>query len=103
MSDTHKDEEFINMADAFIALANQYGQSLDKGKVSAAFLYAAARFNTFVVASSAPSAEELESYQEKAMRYFKDEYHKMLVEHFADYRQNFDAYLKEKSAGKRIN
>ena len=103
MSDTHKDAEFIRMADAFIALANEYGQTVDKGKVSAAFLYAAARFNTFVVASSAPNADEFADYQERAMEYFATEYRKMLVEHFADYRQHFDAYLKEKSAGKRIN
>ena len=103
MSDTQKDEEFIQMADAFIALANKYTQSVDKGKVSAAFLYAAARFNTYVVAASAPDAGEFASYQENALAYFKAEYHKMLVEHFADYQQNFAAYLKEKTDGKHIN
>ncbi len=103
MSDTQKDAQFIKMADAFIALANQYGQTEEKGKVSAAFLYAAARFNTFVVASSAPDAAEFAGYQEKAMAYFAAEYRKMLVEHFGDYQQNFDAYLKEKASGQHIN
>jgi hypothetical protein len=94
MNETEKDKEFIDMADAFIALANKYGKQTDKGKVSAAFLYAAARFNTFLVASGATSAVEFASYEKNAMEYFQDEYKKMLVEHFADYQQNFDVFIK---------
>lgn len=94
MSDTHKDREFLDMADAFIAVANRYAQEVDKGRVSAAFLYAAARFNTFIVASSAPNVAEFTGYQDKAMQYFADEYQKMLVEHFADYSQNFSTYTR---------
>ncbi|HIQ38373.1 MAG TPA: DUF3144 domain-containing protein [Desulfocapsa sulfexigens] len=41
------------MADAFIAAENSYGGKAEQGKVSATFLYGAARFNTFLVASCA--------------------------------------------------
>jgi len=102
MSDHQKDKAFIDMADAFIALANQYGIDCDKGKVSAAFLYAVARFNTFIVASSASDANKLESYENNATSYFVDEYKKMLREHFDDYKQNFDDYISNTNTGKKI-
>ncbi len=93
MSDTDKDKEFYEMADAFIALANKQSKSCDPGKVSATFLYAAARFNTFIIASHAASASEFAEGKEKTYEYFMAEYKKMLVEHVADYANNFDKYI----------
>ncbi|MEN8198762.1 MAG: DUF3144 domain-containing protein [Thermodesulfobacteriota bacterium] len=94
MSDTEKDKEFYEMADAHIAVANEQGKSIDPGKVSATILYSAARFNTFLVASNSDSAEELASRKEEACKYFMAEYQKMLDEHFADYTDNFGKYLR---------
>ncbi len=94
MSDTDKDKEFYEMADAFIAIANKNGKTINPGKVSAAFLYAAARFNTFLVAAGADSAKEFASRKESTSEYFVEEYKKMLEEHFADYHDNFDKYRK---------
>jgi len=94
MSDnTEKDKEFYEMADAFIAVANGQSGKVEQGKVSAAFLYAAARFNTFLVASASDSAEQFSSRKEDAMEYFVAEYKKMLDEHFSDYTNNFDTYI----------
>ncbi|MDH5730556.1 MAG: DUF3144 domain-containing protein [Gammaproteobacteria bacterium] len=103
MSETEKDQAFYDMADEFIALANQFAKQVDKGKVSAAFLYAAARFNTFVVAASANNASELSEYALKAQPYFEGEYKKMLREHFADYTENFSAYMATESPNKNLN
>ncbi len=89
-----KDKEFYKMADAFIALANNQGKDVEKGKVSAAFLYAAARFNIFIAASGASSADEFASRGKNIKDYFMSEYEKMLEEHFADYQNNFEQYLK---------
>ena len=100
---THKDREFLAMADAFIALANKYGGTVDKGKVSAAFLYAAARFNTFIVAGSAADKNSFQQTQQSAMDYFLGEYRKMLVEHMADYEHNFELYIKAKANGDLLN
>ena len=97
MSNTEKDNEFYKMADAFIALANKQSKNANPGKVSAAFLYAAARFNTFIAASESNSANEYASNKEKSLDYFMSEYKKMLEEHFADYHDNFDKYLREKN------
>lgn len=94
MSDnTEKDKEFYQMADAFIDVANTYSGKTEQGKVSATFLYGAARFNTFLVASASGSAEELASRKDEAIKYFMAEYEKMLDEHFTDYTENFDTYL----------
>jgi len=94
MSDTDKDKEFYEMADSYIALANEQSNGeVHPGKVSATFLYAAARFNTFLVASAAESADEFASKKEEAINYFMAEYKKMLDEHFADYENNFDMYI----------
>ncbi len=93
MSNTDKDKEFYEMADAFIAIANKQAKTTNPGKVSATFLYAAARFNTFLVASGADSATEFASRKEESFDYFMAEYKKMLEEHFADYTDNFDKYI----------
>jgi hypothetical protein len=90
---TDKDKEFYEMADAFIAIANSYSGKTEQGKVSATFLYGAARFNTFLVASSSSSKDELASRKEEAIKYFIAEYEKMLEEHFTDYTENYDTYI----------
>ncbi|MFV2056816.1 MAG: DUF3144 domain-containing protein [Thiohalomonadales bacterium] len=93
MSNTDKDSEFYTMADAFIGLANQQCKNVDPGKVSATFLYAAARFNTYIVASNSNSAESFVQNKEKSFEYFLTEYRKMLEEHFLDYKDNFGDYI----------
>ena len=93
MSDTDKDKEFYEMADAHIAVANEQAKKINSGKVSATILYSAARFNTFLIASNSDSATELSSRKEEACKYLIAEYQKMLDEHFADYTKNFEKYL----------
>jgi len=103
MSNTEKDQQFLTMADQFIDLANSMGPDIDRGKISAAFLYAAARFNTFIVAASASSKEDFRSYQDKAKQYFLDEYKKMLDEHCSDYEQHFESYKLTDLKNQTIN
>jgi hypothetical protein len=40
-------QQFLDMVDRFINLANDVGKSLPRSKVSAALLFAAARYNAF--------------------------------------------------------
>lgn len=100
MSDTDKDKEFYEMADEYIALANKQSKNVNQGKVSATFLYAAARFNIFLVASGAASADDFAAKKENVSDYFMTEYKKMLEEHFADYKENFEKYIGKK--GKKM-
>jgi hypothetical protein len=60
--------------------------------VSASLLYAAARFNSFNVASSARDVEELKQHKEEAIRYFTEQYRKALEENLDDYIDNFSLY-----------
>ena len=93
MDNTHKDKSFYELADAHIALANEHNQKADPGTVSATFLYAAARFNIFLVAANSASEEEFAGRKEDVMEYFVSEYKKMLEEHFADYKEHFEKYI----------
>ena len=93
MSNTEKDKEFYERADKYIALANEQSTNAIPGKVSATFLYAAARFNTFIAAAGAESSSDFAAKKEDLMEFFMSEYKKMLEEHFADYGHNFDKYL----------
>lgn len=77
-------------------MANNHGGKTDQGKVSATFLYGAARFNTYLVALASSSSEELASRKEQAIKYYLGEYEKMLEEHFTDYIDNYDTYMGSK-------
>jgi len=53
------DAGFWSRADAHIGLANQQCDTAEAGKVSASLLYAATRFNAFILAAKVSSAESL--------------------------------------------
>lgn len=95
MSENILDEQFWNLADSFIRVANDHSRATGSGKVSAAMSYAAARFNAFVLASSKASAAELQADEEKAIDYFTEQYRRMLKDNLADYAKNYSRYLKK--------
>ena len=95
MSNDETPPEFWERADQVIALANEQVADSTVGKVSSSLLYAAARFNSFNVASLADSAEEMKSDKEEAIKYFTDQYKKMLIENLDDYIENFEKYKRK--------
>lgn len=101
MSDNAPDKEFWDLADALIAVANDRCSGTRHTKVSAAFLYAAARFNAFVAASHAQSKDEFVAQRESQIAYFIAQYEKMLRENLADYGAQFDSYTREESNRKK--
>lgn len=92
MTENTPDEEFWEVADSFVHLANQHLECVERGKVSAAFLYAAARFNAFVVAAAAKSSEGMAKDTGPALEYFTEQYGKMLRENLAEQVKNLDKY-----------
>ncbi len=86
------DKEFWQLADSFIALANEHCNSVSNKKVSAAFLYAAARFNAFIVAANSSGKEQLAVEKDNAVTYFMEEYERMLRENLDDHIENFERY-----------
>lgn len=86
-----KSSEFLQRADAHIALANeQLNDKITKGEVSASFMYGAARFNAWMASTSFDSAQELEAEQEKIIEYFLDQYKLALQEHIKNHIDFFD-------------
>ncbi|MBC8317749.1 MAG: DUF3144 domain-containing protein [Desulfobulbaceae bacterium] len=92
MSNIDEDKKFREMADAFIAIANKQCKSENPSMVNASFLYAAARFNIFILAASSGSANEFESKKEDSLNALMAEYKKMLEDHFENYKENFEKH-----------
>jgi hypothetical protein len=94
MKDTQPDKEFWGIADAFIAVANQRCETVSPGKVSAAMLYAAARFNAFIAASQSKQKQQFVAERDATSAYFVSQFEKMLRENLNDYEVHFEAYTK---------
>ena len=88
------DKDFFKRTDAFIKVANELTSDHDIGKVSASMLYAAARFNAFIVASSAKDKAEADRNKVEAIEYFTNQYRSMLMANMEDYIEKYDDYLK---------
>ncbi|GGY20527.1 DUF3144 domain-containing protein [Massilia dura] len=93
------DAAFWERADAIIHLANEQGTQAPNSNVSASLLYAASRFNAFIVANGASDAATMKADREEAIRYFTEEYRKMLSQNLDDYIENFDGYLPRAAQG----
>ena len=86
MSEIPRDKEFYELADEHIALTNTRMGKVKPAKVSAALLFAAARFNAFVISVSAENKAQMLLDKEPAIAYFMQEYEKYL-------RENIDEHL----------
>jgi len=95
MSDEIEDKEFFDRADAIIALANSQCDDFPIGKVSSSLLFAAARFNAFIVASSAKDLDQIKEEKEEAIKYFKQQYEKVFIENMDEYIKNYGKNIQE--------
>jgi len=87
MSEQDIDKDFRKIVDSFIQLANQHLETAKREHVGMALLYAAARFNAFVLAAYAADPEAFETDRQLAFDYFTHEYQRMLNENLDDHRQ----------------
>ena len=83
-------QEFNKIADAFIDLANNQTEDAPAENVSMALLYAASRFNAYVVASNAGNLEQYESDMQSAGVFFQEKYQEMLQENLEDYKKIYE-------------
>ncbi len=90
MSDIQRDKEFYELADEHIALANTRMGKIKPAKVSAALLFAAARFNAFVISASAENKAQMLLDKESAIAYFMQEYEKSLRENIDEHLARYD-------------
>ncbi len=89
LSDEEVNLQFREIADAFIDLANEQSNAFNRENVSLALLYAAARFNAFIVAGHADDATAYDRDRNSAFDYFTREYRRMLEENLDQYREQF--------------
>ncbi|MEM7498755.1 MAG: DUF3144 domain-containing protein [Pseudomonadota bacterium] len=73
---------FFAMADKFLAVANNGVEEDKPSRVSAAFMFACARFNAFTAQTQGLPAGEVD---EETVEYFTREYEKMLRENLAQH------------------
>ena len=90
MSGIPHDKEFYELADAYIALANTRMGEVKPAKVSATLLFAASRFNAFVISASAENKAQLLIEKEAAITYFMQEYEKNLRENIDEHLARYD-------------
>lgn len=70
-------DAFFKMADRFLAIANDAAAESGPGRVSAAMMFATARFNAFTAQTQGLEGGTVD---DEAVAYFRDEYEKMLRE-----------------------
>jgi len=96
MSDQQQndDQQFWATIDSFISQANEQ-EGANKGApqlVGAAMLFAAARYNTFLVARANTDLDTFKGKKEEAVSYFTQQFAKMLDDNWTDYETNFEQY-----------
>lgn len=92
MSDGQRDKQFWELADSFIQLANTHLNEVKPSKISASALFAASRFNAFVITASASSKEQLLAEKEAAIAYFLEQYETMLRENLEEHLARYDQH-----------
>jgi len=95
MSKENRDNEFWEITDEFIKLANEKCDKHKNGKVSSSILFSAARFNAFMYASTAKNLEDFSKDKELAIEYLSEQYKKILIENLSDYEKNYKDYLQK--------
>lgn len=91
-STSSNDEQFWQLIDTFIHLANDKAKTIDPAIIGPSLLFAATRFNAYMLAGATGSVEKFGEQKEAAMKYYLDQHEKMLRDNFADFENNFDKY-----------
>lgn len=92
MTTPTSDEQFWQLVDAFINLANDKAQTLDRNTIGPAILFAATRFNAYMLAVSTGNQEAFAQQKDAAIQYYKEQHEKMLNDNFGDFETNFEKY-----------
>ena len=87
------DKHFYDRADAHINLSNEQADEIGIGKVSASMMYATARFNAWVAASSCDSGKEMTAARAEMIDYYVGQFRLMLEDNLDDYIKHFDKYM----------
>jgi hypothetical protein len=92
LSDDDVDVIYRQMIDSFIDRANEHAEQNSPENVGMALLFAASRFNAFVVSQHAENREDYERDMDKAQQFFTSQYKEMLTENLEDYKKTYEKY-----------
>jgi hypothetical protein len=94
MSDTTTPgPEFWERVNTVINLANTQCDKALPNEVGASAMFAAARFNAYILARTTASAENMAIEKERALEYFVDQFRNMMASNLDDFAENFDRYM----------
>jgi len=93
MSNQTPGPDFWNRVNALINLANDQAETADPNEVCASTMYAATRFNAFIVARTTGNAQNMRLEKERALEYFTDQFRKMMAENLDDFIENIEKYI----------
>ena len=96
MSEIKRDKQFWERADEIIALANTQCDKTANAQVSTSLMFATARFNAFLAASTSKGLEQFKQEKSDAIQYFTQQYEKALTENMDEYIKNFESNLIKK-------
>ena len=88
------DARYREMIDSFIDSANELAELNSPENVGMALLFAASRFNAFVVSQHAENIDDYEKDLKKAQDFFMSQYQEMLNENLEDYKSVYAKYSK---------
>lgn len=84
---------FFERADDVIRLANgQLSPQSHAGQVAASLTYAAARFAVSAASIGFVKGSDFAKEKDDIIKFYTEEYQKMLAEHIDDYAKNFEKY-----------
>ena len=94
MSDNLPPPAFWERLNAVVHLANQQCGAASPNDVGSSTMYAAARFNAFILAKTTGSAETMQSERERALEYFTGQFRLMMESNLDDFTANYVDYMK---------
>jgi len=94
ISDDEIDTLYREMIDSFIDRANELADQNSPENVGLALLFAASRFNAFVVSQHAENIDDYEKDLVKAQDFFRTQYREMLDQNLEDYKKVYTKYHK---------
>jgi len=92
ISEDEADVLYREMIDSFIDRANELSDQSSPENVGMALLFAASRFNAFVVSQHAENIDDYEKDLTKARDFFRSQYQEMLDENLEDYKKIYAKY-----------
>ena len=94
ISDDELDVAYRGTVDLFIDRANELAEDNSPENVGMALLFAASRFNAYVISQHAQTLEDYERDLPKAREFFLAQYQQMLDENLEDYKQVYSKYAQ---------